>query len=560
MTRRLRALAALLAFPIASFAASPADAQRLAPAEHYALRQRADSLAAAGSHAGAAEAYTRLAASEPRDGALWIGLATARAGQRRHREAAEAWERALALGFGRGSVAMYRVAQQYAFAGDADRAFGWLERSLAARLERLPQVAQDTAWRALRGDARFVRLAGLAADTTLSRDERWRADLRHLVAEAKRLHVGFDRPAHGPAFDAAARRLEARIPRLSDTQVLLEMRRLTALLGDGHSDISVAAARLPLDLYLFSDGLHVVRGHGDAARWAGSRVVRIGALPADSAVRAMAPLVGRDNDMGLAWIAPHWLTQPQVLLNIGAIADTAAVEMVLREPGGAERTVTFREAALRHAGATRVLFPAPSTAARPPLWLQRPDTAYWMAPLPEARAVYVQVNQIASLPGYGVGEFSDAVLAALRGAPNLIVDLRQNGGGNNFLNGALLTAAIAHERARPENRVFVLVSRMTFSAAQNLANDLDRLTGAVFVGEPTGSRPNFVGENAMVRLPYSGVQASISSRYHQAFDWMDGRAWIAPDVPAPLSSADYFAGRDPALEAVIEIVRAQTGR
>lgn len=39
--------------------------------------------------------------------------------------------------------------------------------------------------------------------------------------------------------------------------------------------------------------------------------------------------------------------------------------------------------------------------------------------------------------------------------------------------------------------LFVIIGRNTFSAAQNSATLLDRHTHAVFVGEPTGSRPSF---------------------------------------------------------------------
>jgi hypothetical protein len=100
-----------------------------------------------------------------------------------------------------------------------------------------------------------------------------------------------------------------------------------------------------------------------------------------------------------------------------------------------------------------------------------------------------------------------------------------------------------------------VIGRATFSAAQNFTNDVDRLTGTIFVGEPTGSRPSFAGEGTMAVLPYSGIGLSISTRLHQHAYATDRRIWIAPDVPAELSSADYFANRDPALDAIQAIVK-----
>jgi hypothetical protein len=102
----------------------------------------------------------------------------------------------------------------------------------------------------------------------------------------------------------------------------------------------------------------------------------------------------------------------------------------------------------------------------------------------------------------------------------------------------------------PSRRVFVIQGRGTFSAAQVFIAHVDRWIGATFAGEPSGSSPNFVGEDAAVRLPYSGLIVSISTRYHQVDD-QDHRPFIVPRIPVPLSSIDYFANRDPVLEEVL---------
>jgi C-terminal processing protease CtpA/Prc len=88
-------------------------------------------------------------------------------------------------------------------------------------------------------------------------------------------------------------------------------------------------------------------------------------------------------------------------------------------------------------------------------------------------------------------------------------------------------------------------------------NALDRYTSAVFAGEPSGSRPNFVGESAPTTLPYSGLQMTISTRYHQTDD-QDQRTWIAPKIPVELSSEEYFANRDPVLDAVLRVIQVRS--
>ena len=84
----------------------------------------------------------------------------------------------------------------------------------------------------------------------------------------------------------------------------------------------------------------------------------------------------------------------------------------------------------------------------------------------------------------------------------------------------------------------------------------DSPVDVIVAGEPSGSRPDWPGEDTALRLPWSGVRGSISSRFHMV-DGADTRVWIAPRIPVRLTAKDYFAGRDPVLEAVLEVMRSE---
>jgi len=142
----------------------------------------------------------------------------------------------------------------------------------------------------------------------------------------------------------------------------------------------------------------------------------------------------------------------------------------------------------------------------------------------------------------------------------VIIDVRHNNGGNNRLLAPLIATLAAFERARPGNRMFVLTSRSTFSAAQNFINRLEHAAHPVFAGEPSRSSPNFTGEDNDVLLPYSGLHVSISNRYWQDSDPNDTRPWIEPQLPAPLSAGAYFANQDPVLAVVLHAITAQGTR
>jgi hypothetical protein len=99
-------------------------------------------------------------------------------------------------------------------------------------------------------------------------------------------------------------------------------------------------------------------------------------------------------------------------------------------------------------------------------------------------------------------------------------------------------------------KLFVLMGRRTWSAAQMLLCELEQYTQARFVGEPSASRGNIYGDSNKITLPNSKVTVRVSTLYWQYWHPRDDRSWIEPHVPAALTFEAYRQGRDPALEAV----------
>jgi len=396
----------------------------------------------------------------------------------------------------------------------------------------------------------------------------WREDLRFMASEMEKRHRNLFHTVSRERFEAAVRSLDARIPSLARHRILVEMARIVAMVGDGHTNLAptrdprVGFRTYPLRLYLFADGLAVraaSREHADAV---GAKVVRIGSSSADQAYRAVRELIGRDNEMDARFFAPHLLVMPEILHALGLIDDMEDAAFTL-DVGGTVRTLR-----LSPAGPAELLAPETDTtwmprpelvdardgAARPtPLWLQAPQDRYRFVPLPEAKAVYVQYNQVGDKEGgETIAAFADRLLAFLDANPveRLVLDLRLNRGGNGELNRPLLVALIRARRVDRPGGLFVLVGRSTWSAAQFLVNDLEKYTHAIFVGEPTGGKVNAFGDSSRITMPHSGVTVRVSTLWWQG-DERDARPWTAPQVAADLALADYRANVDPALDAAL---------
>lgn len=141
-------------------------------------------------------------------------------------------------------------------------------------------------------------------------------------------------------------------------------------------------------------------------------------------------------------------------------------------------------------------------------------------------------------------------MADTRLPQRLVIDIRENGGGNGMWNRAVIQQILRRPDLDRGDRLFVIIGRGTFSAAQQLANQFDWWTQAMFVGEPTGQKVSQYGDADQLVLPNSKISVFISTRFHQGPNPIDRRDFIPPDVYAPLTSEDYRLGVDPAFEAI----------
>lgn len=537
------------------------ETERLSPAQWYSLRREARGHFNRGNYGAARPILERLHAMRPADPQItyWLAYSRLRVGDRKG--ALPLLESSFARGHGRLYLVAYDLAREYMAVGDRTKALHWLQESLGARYEERPAIGRDPAFAKLRSAPAFRALAGLLPTSTdqLSRVDGWRFDLDHYLSEVKRLHADPDSVGRTPAFALEIERLKERVADLTDIDVYVALQRLTVSLGDGHSTIypaptpRVRFVGLDIDIYWFSDGVFVLGGGEEVKPFAGAEVVAIGGKPIGKLLKELEPLIPLDNEHGLRWLAPTYARSPTVLRAIGRSENGLTADYTVRQKDGSERTVTVKS--------QRWLRPAklgpPANRGAAPLYLSRVGTPHWHERLTESEALYVQVNQVTDGPGRTLAAFASALREELdkTGYEELVLDLRHNNGGDPDLLRPLVRALVHFSMESPNHRLFVIVGRNTFSAAQNFCNAIEQWTDAVFVGEPSSSCPNSIGEETSVRLPWSGLMATISSRYFQDSAPTDHRPWIPIAIPVALSSADYFANRDPAIEAVLDVIR-----
>ena len=393
------------------------------------------------------------------------------------------------------------------------------------------------------------------------------------------------------AFSPEARReatayidgLIARNGILSDETFLLATLRIAAFAHNAHESMHgggwMPATRLPLRMIWFPDALLIARAAPGYEDLLGARVESIEGLAPEALRARLRPLFGGTDDY-LRWNG-LWVVEFGGLMHamgVARVPDRLRFRLRLRDGHEATREIAFvpRTEAAVGASPPRFWSPAPYESERahgwksaiagrePPLYLREDDEPYRIVALDGQDALYVQfrANSTMDAGGRDIGAFVARVQGALaeRKPRNLVLDLRFDIGGDIDT-----TRELAREiAAKVPGRIFVLVGPYTFSAGIVFAAAVKHDGGArvTLVGEEVGDRPRFWSEGGDVCLPRSKYCLRASNGLWDLTRGCAGDAAcygdrlearvdsLAPDIRAPLTSADWLGGRDPAMSAV----------
>ena len=404
----------------------------------------------------------------------------------------------------------------------------------------------------------------------------FRGDLDFVVSTIARLH-----PAPFAHADAKTFRNDAATVRSDGAKkglgcAVAELMALIAELNDGHTyvlpiNIPNMERWFPVRFYAFPDGLYVTSIAPEYADLAGKRVVRIGALAADAAIAKAAAMQAANNPLsgreGMAWLSNAAIAEAT-----GAASGDA---MTIAVEGGTSLTLKPFEAEINDAwnqqgemfGPRRRKDAQPYVTAfggRGPLDFRKTDPAlpphlryrlpYFLVEMPEKHALYFQWNFVQDWGDEPFPQFSQRLFKTLDAHADwrLIVDVRYNSGGDGSKVPPFIKQIVKRDRFDQPGNLFVITGRKTFSAAVDFVAEAKAWTSAIFVGEPTGAGLNAYGDAEEHVTPGLHIPFQSSTNFHGHGDSHDTGGSIDPDIPAIMTGADYFAGRDPVLQTILD--------
>jgi hypothetical protein len=377
----------------------------------------------------------------------------------------------------------------------------------------------------------FVATTACAAD--------WRDDVRYFAKELPKRHANAFHHVAKADFDRAVAELEAKAEKASDAEMFVGLSRITAMVGDGHTYVLIpdSARYMPIGVGLYDGHYRVVQTIEPYRAILGTRLVRIGSTPIAEVVHKITPLLPQDEPENyLRATLPTWLMVGDALHGVGIIPQREHAPYTFARDDGTEVTVDV--ASTRWADKPNWIFatdkPLPSR--------RRIEEPFWFEAA-GPKTLYVMFRRYDDLKSKS-RELWRAV--DTQGIEKIIVDLRFNSGGDYTKGRAYV---IDEMKKRPRLRVVGLIGARTFSAAMVNAVDL-RNAGAKLVGTTIGERPNSYQENDEMKLPYSKLVVSYSTRLYKFVP--DGAPnVVAPDEEIVPTWSDLMEGRDVVLQRAL---------
>lgn len=216
----------------------------------------------------------------------------------------------------------------------------------------------------------------------------WQTDLQYLQHTVHSKYTNLFQAISKPEWDREVDELYKEIPSLGKEQVLAGFVHLLALFQVGHTLLNIFELqqgstpiplnRLPYGLYAFSDGVYILMAADQYQKAVGGKVLKIGNLTVEEALKAIRPLVSYENEQGFRNKSMYYLTIPEFLKTQGITTNSSQVPITWMKNGKEETTVFTAGPNPNDYYTTGLETPVGWTVAKksgdPPLWQKEPSS------------------------------------------------------------------------------------------------------------------------------------------------------------------------------------------
>lgn len=377
----------------------------------------------------------------------------------------------------------------------------------------------------------------------------WKEDIKYLKKCITEKHANIYHTTKKDELDYKFEQIINNLDKLETTDKLITISEIMASIGDAHTWFDfrennlIPFHYLPLTIEWFEDGLFIINAAEKYKNSIGKKLISINKVPIESIINKVSQVGYRENEFTTKFSIPRFLPILEVLKYYKFIWNN---KIILEFENNTSSSIAIEDCLaepLRYNYSTE----------KNPLYLRNKHKKFYVTEINKDR-LYIQINECRDDNEKTLALFSEEILNLIDKTKykSILLDLRNNTGGNSKLVLPFIYVLQSYNQKTPEGMLFVATGRSTLSASVVFCNEIKKFCKAHFIGEPTGAKANLYGENSyFISLPNSKIKISFSSEYFQAAGPFNKQDFIATDIFKPLTSEDFFKGKDPILDFIL---------
>jgi len=422
----------------------------------------------------------------------------------------------------------------------------------------------------------------------------WLTDLEYLKTELSLHHADIFFQYPKESYENDIEYLKTKIHAYTDEQMFFAIQKLLVKIGDSHTTSSLLVRLpqifLPIYTYLYDDGLFVTSVLDADKDILGQKLTAINDFPIKTIIDSVRLLYVAENESWHKRLLPQHLTNYSILKHFGFV-DSEKIMITTEDYYGIEKKFKIKAEEILDSGDleydyirfsskklrrpyTREIFGNKYISQDSMLFVMynkctgREQQQYSM--ITDSMSIENSLNDhcvkrnritlkdpkkqklIKILPYFR--HFRDSVFNYIthNQVKTLVIDLSKNTGGTTS-QGSAMIQHLSKIIDLKKTKVYVIVSRRTFSAGLIHAMEAKRMLQATIIGEPTGGKPMFFGGTSELFLPTSclGISYSRAKRKTSNDDEILEANTLTPDVVFPVKFSDVMFGTDLVYEWIL---------
>ena len=345
----------------------------------------------------------------------------------------------------------------------------------------------------------------------LTREEAWLKDIEAFSEGYKTNHIDLFYWRDEAFFDQQVEELKTQVGDLTDDEIVVSLARIINSMQDGHSRVSSFLTptdrTFPLQVQLLEDDkvyvINTAEGNfPDYSDCFYAEITAINGMPMEEVLELVLPVIfgERYANAQRAWFPEYFYPR---LLTVAGVPDRDGTF-----------TFTFRN----EAGESyeKIIETIPSDAeyqwsVEYPMLFTTNTGFNWYEFWEDEALLYFTYNTCSDLDNTLRSVLGDILTLLREGrVETLVVDLRNNGGGNSSLLSNFCERLASNSVYSYQN-LYVVIGGNTFSSGALNAMQFAEETPAVLIGTPTGENPDDLGDVAVFSLPNSGLYCQFST-------------------------------------------------